>query len=635
MVEKAAKSRQRSQRKDPTQEAIVRSKDEINERTSRLIRLLIELKRGWNGNPAPEVGVTNKYKLTDPIPDQVINTGDTVLKELSSIIQELHHIDEMQDNYSAARNQRISERMKQIEQLQQQAAMQAVLRKKASNRLTRTWAHIVAPFQTEQGKWERLRLLRALARVDNNLRDVEEAILTGDPGILDSLYIAKQLYLDSKGSFFEAFRNSLTSMLKSTGVELSKLNAEIKEESEKQKVREQEKAIKEQEPLTSGKGPSIPTHKKETKKTTGEFLNLEKQLDKIISKLDHRVQERNKEHKKEESDLGVPSEPLVPESQVMPQRSEPIPEIPEIPVVEQVVPSDPKEKQLALRQFILGKRDEMYNGVVQHLNDEKYKNAPEYWTERLNRQWESINNAAQQIPISKGERQWVINYLVFIKAIGDFQASVYTFDNELRAAQSKPDFQFGTTIDESQLENQARNFVNIYREDLSKFANSDEQLIAQGGHLSRWVKRMLTELSWKRDKHLRLQAAHYARNSRSGLQVMLDNLEKKNINFRQLINQSDVFYDSFIQMYDKLADLAESYNSRMRVEKSERKIKKEKMRYDLIPVTDINAIRTIRNKLMSDRQDIQNLDSLETEVSNLQDALDKIKQPIVNEPVNV
>jgi hypothetical protein len=621
MVEKAAKARQRSQRKDPTQEAIVHSKDEINERTSRLIRLLIELKRGWNGNPAPEVGVPQKYNLTDPMPDQLPSTGDAALKELTSIIQGLHQIDDMQDNYSSTRTQRISERMKQMQELQQQAAIEAGLRKEASNRLTRAWAYIVAPFGSEQGKWERLKLLHSLARVNSNLKDVEEAILSGDPGILDSLYIAKQLYLDAKGSFFEAFRKNLTGMLYSTRAELSQLNDEIKAEKEKQKELEQQKSTEEQGPLTSGPGPALP---KGRGKKGPSASDLEKQVDKIVSKLDERIKERTEKQEKQRD--------LKPESKVMPQRpkeetpTEPEP-VPETPPPEEPVQPDPREKQWALRQFILGKRDEMYNNVARNLGDEKYREAPEYWAQRLSNQWEGINNAAQQIPTSKGDRQWVLNYLTFIKAIGDLQASVYTFDNELRAAQLKPDFQFGTTVDEGQLENQARNFVNIYREDLAKFASSDdEQLIAQGGRLSRWVKRMLTELSWKRDKHLRLQAANQAKSARSGLQAMLDNLEKRNINFRQLINQSDAFYDSFIQLYDKLADLADSYNSRMRIEKSERKVKKERMRYDLIPTTDINAMRIIRNRLVSDRQDVRDLDALETDVSKLQASLDKIRQ---------
>jgi hypothetical protein len=64
----------------------------------------------------------------------------------------------------------------------------------------------------------------------------------------------------------------------------------------------------------------------------------------------------------------------------------------------------------------------------------------------------------------------------------------------------------------------------------------------------------------------------------------------------------------------------------MRIEKSERKVKKERMRYDLIPTTDINAMRIIRNRLVSDRQDVRDLDALETDVSKLQASLDKIRQ---------
>jgi hypothetical protein len=121
--------RQRAQRRDPDQEAILRGKDELNTRTTDVIKRLIDVKRKWNGNTEP------KFRLTDPMPDDIVGEGGDILRELGDIMTGLRQVDQMQDEYAESRGQRISERMKQMEQVQAEV-LRAELTKEASNRLT-------------------------------------------------------------------------------------------------------------------------------------------------------------------------------------------------------------------------------------------------------------------------------------------------------------------------------------------------------------------------------------------------------------------------------------------------------------------------------------------------------------------
>jgi hypothetical protein len=672
MIEKAAKARQRSKRKDPAQEAIVQGKDAINERTSKLIELLKELKRGWNGGPAPEIGISEKYNLTQPMPDEVANAAGAAQRELDGIIQGVRQLDTMQDNYSVGRTQKITERAKRTQQVAQQAepapaappapttaAIDFEFKKEASNPLTRAWSWIVAPFHSEKGKWDRLRLLSSLARIDSNLKDIDENILSGDPAILNSLYIAKQMYLDAKGSFFDAFRKNLYEMLDVTRVELEKMQHEIEAEKDKQAKQKiqvtRETAEKNQGPLRTGpismpsKEPSGKVEPKPESEKENALKKMQDQLQSAVAEIANLKKQRVEQTRTQEDLVKGPvrmpdfSQQTGPQTLVdalrspgtskTPPKTPPVTAPPTEKEPEKTPPAtapvpDPMEKKLALRKFIAKKTLEMYNHVSKDLH--KYHEAPEPWATRIRNQWTVINTSAQDVQAlidsRKGnDRQWIIAYMSFVKAVGDLNATVYALENEMKAAAIKPDFQFGVTLDETNLENQARNFSKVYGDDVMKIASTEPALIAQGSATSRWVKRMLTHLSWKRDKHLRLQLDRYIKKSRDGLQALLNNLEKKNINFRSLIGQSDDFYASFIEMFDKLADLAESYNSRMRIEKSEKKSQQQKMLHDIIPNGDINTMRTIRNLLQQDRIKIKALEENEIAISNMQRSFEKLK----------
>jgi len=232
MIEKSA-IRQRARRIEPAQEEIVSGKDALNERISKLITFLIELKRGMNGGPAPGIGVP-KYKLTQPMPDQVVSSGDRASQELDAIIQELKGIDTKQHQYAKNKFEQLNQRVQQFQNLQEQAQeRQAVasieheLKKLASSKLSRLWAHIAGPFTfSEKGVQERLALLRTLARMNSNLKDLEDKVLSGSSSSLDAVEEAKALYLDARINFFQEYRENLNRMLSTTEREAKKLELE-------------------------------------------------------------------------------------------------------------------------------------------------------------------------------------------------------------------------------------------------------------------------------------------------------------------------------------------------------------------------------------------------------------------------
>lgn len=675
------KARQRAPRKDPDQEAIVQVKDEINERMSKLIELLKDVKKGMNGGPAPEVGVPEKVNLTQPLPDSVTSAGNAAAQELSAITQGIAQVNQMQDEYAAKREQRLQERSKQMQELQQQVAEAAVeeeIRKIASNSLTRAWAHIVAPFSSEQGKMERLSLLRSLARLDDNLTKVEDQVLSGDPSILNALHVAKQLYLDAKTTFFDNFRKQLNGMVSSTSSEFKKLKDEVEEAKKKGLFDFVNEPLADGPVRMPGKPeiPAPPPVKREPK------VDVVAKVDKAISDAEtatQEVQARTEQVKTQEADLttgpvqapnipddipdGIPPAPspvVIPPPPVQPS----IRQVPEFDFEDdestqsfdfkedesapgEAKPESQEPEQLheevlnppedvpavnhaeiinAVKNFIRNNAHNMYSiARTEFYQLPNFKDLPEPWAERFRSIWQSMTVPLQAIRTNLSVDKMITAYMHMIKGLGDFGANLYVLKTELKAAELKPDFVFGSTINEDQLQSQAMQFARTNWIELQKLI-PNEGLVSEGSDkLTRWLKRIKTHLSFGPDKNLRLIVAKEIRDTRDRLQVMLNNLENRNINFRALIAQSDNFYDSFINMYDKLADLAESYNSRMMIEKSKRKYDKGRMRYDLIRETDIRHIRNIRDLLRQDKQSIVQLEDLENKFSELQSELEKAR----------
>jgi hypothetical protein len=625
------KARQRSRRKDPDQEAIVQVKDEINDRMSKLISLLKEVKKGLNGGPAPTIGISEKINLTQPLPDSVSSAGDAALQELSAIIQGIHRADQMQDTYSNNREQRLIERSKKMEDLKQQtieAAIEEELMKVASNSLTRTWAHIIAPFSFEKGRWERLSLLRSLARIDNSLKEIEDQVLSDDPAILNALHIAKQLYLDAKSTFFDVFRKQLTEMVGTAKDELKKLEKEVKD---KDLLRDYPIEPLRDDPVQMP-GMEAPKPVDVLEKVESAVHDAEKAVQDIHEKnivIEKQLKElTNKPIQIPNIPDSEPPEKIIEPSEKIPERNE---SVIQDELVSEDIANPPEEPGVdiealrkAMRSFIWKKSHMMYQNIQGE--PMKYSDAPELWLGRLHNIWSEINKSFQVIRSKPmGDNKWISSYLDFVKAIGDWTSNTYILQNEIRASELKSDFTFGSTINEENIKNQVRQYVQSYWDELQEFIPLQESLISEGSdRFTRWLKRIKTHMSWGRDKNLRLLTASKIRETRKGLQAMLNNLEKRNINFRLLITESDAFYNSFIDMYNGLADLAESYNSRVMMDKSKRKYKNDRIKLDTIREYDIRSLRNIVSVMSSDRTSIHYLDSLESQFSEIQTELERV-----------
>ena len=664
MVDKVAKGKQRSPRRDREQEAIVSLKDDMNERMSSILgrmtelrKLLKQVKSGWNGGPAPDIGMGEKVNLTDPLPDMVAATGQASLqqmveltKELNTIIQELRQVDSMQDNYAAARTQRVTERAKQMQQIEQQAAVREEFIKIASNPLTRVWAHIVAPFSSEKGKRKRLGYLRALARIDRNLKLVQDHVLSGDPAILNAIETANELYLDAETSFFEDFRRNLSEMSTAGIAEINnlKINSEVPE-GEKGSL-----TTNVQMPGTSGG--TDPKGENASKKTPTPSAGFSQTSKPIVPKVPPLVP-------KVQMPIGVPTAtpgPTVDPGSKVPIEKPPAETITEQPptVPEQVPPSTPvvqptspvveqptqppdhdDKASVSLKTFMFENYTELKDSVLENwsnVNDLYAEDElPEIWKDilldkftNIRKSYAFLTSLGNLIGTDKGvsiDRLYKA-YVYAIQCLIEFLVYYNQFLIEQKAAEVKGSFTFGSTIDDDKIQEAIKNTLDPYIRNINTFmkiANfSQDGIIAYGGNgITRWFNRMKTHLSSKRDANVRLYADRSITRAREGLQKLMDNLEQRNINFRSLIQQSEAFYNAMIDLYDKLNKLGMMYNSRMRIEKSNLRVKKDRMPYDFIPVSDVNQMRNIKNALERDKEKINTLKQIEDTVIAYQEKI--------------
>jgi hypothetical protein len=259
MIDKTAKTKQRSQRKEPEQEVLVRLKDQSNDRMSKLITLYKAVIKGVNGGPSPGIGVGEKFNLTAPMPASIPEAAQQAAQEAASLADFVRQIDQEQDNYSAGKTEKMQQRLQQMhsrmqemqslqEQVQQvqqeqvQSAVEYTLQKEASNRLSRLWSHLTPFSWGEKGRGHRLSMLRSLARINHNLKDIEDAVLGGDPKILNAVYLAKQLWDDADTTFFKEFGNQLSSMTNIAEEEVSNIGIKLKNiQDELQKIKDMPK----------------------------------------------------------------------------------------------------------------------------------------------------------------------------------------------------------------------------------------------------------------------------------------------------------------------------------------------------------------------------------------------------------
>jgi hypothetical protein len=632
MIEIYAK-RARTKRKDLQQEVIVSEKDKLNERTSKFISLMRAMKSGWNGGPSPDIGI-DKFNLTQPIPDVVIGTGDAALHELSDIVQTLRQIKTLQDTYSVARSQR-AEQLKQVQppetpnttntQQQVTSAVYEELYKTASNPLSRTWSRFLAfnPFSNEEGKGERIELLKSLARVDNNLQDIEDKVLGMDKSsVFDSIYLAKQLYSDAKSSFFRSFRKNIDGILVSTKKELDDLSVSAKKSLEKgteqrglvpkgtnpvvlNVVREMQTVVEEaieenvenrreeQELLQNRLIPNIP----ETITTTDIPANVPEH---VVENVPENVIEKPKRKKKKKR---VPTAPI----EKIPQQSD-------------FIDSD-FEKQQAEKYYQLA--EYVYKNIdsLRQEGFDIYQNQlSEPWKSKIREEFNKAD-ALAIIIVTKMKKQppedFDQEYAIFLRVVGIIKALSYSSGVERQAIEKDPNIIVGSMLNESEIKSQADVFSEEQFRTFKEMAALIDQKISQASTASRFIKRMITHIIPRKDKNLRLSVSRNIRKARQGLQGMMNLLEGKHLDFRNLAYMSELFLESLMDCYEGLADLGDMYNSGMRIEKSYYKQTKTRMPYDLIPSIDINAMRMIQRQLENDSSSIQKLQDIEGALSKL------------------
>jgi len=224
----------RAKRTNPEQEKIVSEKDELNSRTSKLIKLLIDTKKSWNGKPSPEIGVSEKTPITEPLPAQTEAAAKGIEQLTQSLLGGLNQVTKDQFEYSQNRKQKIKDKAntspKPISPIAGFSNDLSGLVKNSSNIFTRVLSHIYAPFISETEKWERLRLLRSLAEIERNLREINDLVLTSTSsspdGVLKANYKLRECYVDAKASFFDPLNEKVSKLSES-------MDSKLKEEKEK------------------------------------------------------------------------------------------------------------------------------------------------------------------------------------------------------------------------------------------------------------------------------------------------------------------------------------------------------------------------------------------------------------------
>jgi hypothetical protein len=267
-------------RKDPDQKRIVDKKHAVNDRIRALLDLYKSTKTAirasrsvMNGKPSPELQVAEKSRITRPLPpqfDQAIALIDSntnkIVTETAQLLSAMRDVSYDQADYGKRHEVIEREReMRKLQQSSQQTAQPAVttpsptmpttvsarqmvldsmivvnaereeeIVKQASSVLSRLWAHIAAPFSlTEKGRWDRLELLRSCAKMERNMKEVQDLILSGkNDAVLQSIYKALMFWDDAKSSFFLSYRNALQTTL-------SQLKEENKSKLEEIKLRKE------------------------------------------------------------------------------------------------------------------------------------------------------------------------------------------------------------------------------------------------------------------------------------------------------------------------------------------------------------------------------------------------------------
>lgn len=666
MIKKEARGG--SKLKDPVQKDIVSKKDDINERTSRLIDFIKELKKGWNGNPAPGVGVDAKYKLIEPMPDQLLNSGQMVLQELAKILEALKEINQEQDNYAAERQQRMEQRMQQ--QPVQASFSDEFLIKEASNPLSRLWSHIKAPFSfVEKNRWERLRLLRALAKIFKDLETLNDKVLEGDKSILEAVYQARQLYSESKSAFFEDFEKNLKQSIENIENESSLLKElePKKTEDPKSKGESKEPPPKtfDDKVVPGTPTPEPPSLKSEKPSKRPKRQKVEFKLAPTVTTEPTLPTTEEIEHvlKTPESattpTVNIPPEPEPPpteppasEPEAPPQQpdkpeSEGEPEISSTVVTEDTAtppvtidkPEEPPpesvplplvtkkeqpkktqevtlstQEQNQLYKAFLSKAIKELLGYVHESSVTIDKHSTSEESKKLMAAWLSvIKDISKELKSAKAISYQLKVFSIFVENCGKIMA--FAKQTALSPEKTPSD------MDKEEFSQDVKNVIDKY---VPPAIEMHEKLKSRtktaAAPLTRGVRRFITNILPGRDKNIRLRIDAEIKKAQDSLQKMMDILEQRDLNYRMLISYSEDFYNSFTEIFDKLADLADNYNAQLKIEKS-----KGKKVPSTISQLDISYLRRIKNILQGYKDNIGTLKDLEGKLAEKYNEIAKAK----------
>jgi hypothetical protein len=658
------------------------------------------------------------------MPDQVINFGTNVANEFTDIINDLKNISNLQDNYSAERAHRISDRTKKMEEVQKDqemelatAAVNEELSKFASNKLTRIWSHIVAPFAREEGKWDRLKLLRGLSDLERSLEELDDKVLNDD--VFNSVLFAKQVYRATRSGFFEPFNKTLNTLLDSSQKELKQLNEEYKTLTGKtEKLPSITKTPSEPKPeidlppvvenivdKTDIEQPPTPRRKPgdripkipgttesldevvlpkknidflsdlhqaiaQRKKEEAEKLRMEADKAKsiaesagleIINQIDdseklkaqqiadksteEAVNKKNIADQAEAESIRLQQIADQIDEQPLPSTEEELKEVLKTPTpIEEPVVSDIPEviekpvnitKPLSRLEMVAITRKNITNVINEYkkvrsnynniVKSSKYN--LEFWQNKIAEQNTIIGSIYSDIIKIKKLSPLLNKYKEFLMEVGSAIYLINAVQIEIQAKNEKRHFDIGTTFSEIEQKKAADEFSaekgSLLKQELSK-QDSNNCIVTNANQFTRWLKRTKEDFfSGKQNKEVRIHISRSIVKAVDGLQDMMDLLEKRNVNFSNLISIGSSFYDSIYEVFDKLYDLAELYNGSLTLEK--------KKNNEKIPIHDISELKQIKKLLETDRNGLEKLSKIEQELVSLTSEIEKLKSGSYNE----
>lgn len=205
---------------DPAQKQLRQNKKRLSKEISHFTHTLTKLKDGINGRGSTELGISPS-RIQDPLPTEIGSTLSQLAAEFQKIVGETNSVISEQASYSQRRRKKQPKKPKQmqlqqessndqstvppqdqvVQQLSQLAFEQYLIKKQATNRLTRSLQYLksLLPFR-EQFNRERVGLLSLAASLFYSILDLENEILVlgiSNMPAADSKYRSVHYHIDN------------------------------------------------------------------------------------------------------------------------------------------------------------------------------------------------------------------------------------------------------------------------------------------------------------------------------------------------------------------------------------------------------------------------------------------------------